>query len=799
MSLNADPAEHDAWFAPDEEAQLSCLWRVCEPHAASLIAHAQTLLQAYYPLLAAPPTHARVLRDELHAAITRRGTQLAERAATFGTQLAEDGAALEPLFGCIEQLRDRVLPLLIDGCARDAAMLEGALRVMQRGFDRALQTITTRYLRQRDAQMQQERRSKDAALLRFRRISESGMLGIIVCDYQGKIHEANDAFLAMVGYGADEVLSGRVGWASMTPPEWTWLDDRAVAQLKEGGRSLLWEKEYFRKDGSRLPVLVGVSTLTGDETVAFVLDITERKQAEELRARGVFLEAENRRIQEASRLKSEFLANMSHELRTPLNSIIGFADLLYEGEVQPSAPEHREFLGDILNSGRHLLRLINDILDLAKIEAGKMAFWPEPVRLSALVAEAVDVLRQVARSNSLSIETTVDPQLDEVTVDPARLKQVLYNYLSNALKFTPAGGRVSVRALPVGAGEFRIEVEDDGIGIQPEDLARLFTEFEQLDHGTTKRHGGTGLGLALTKRIVEAQGGVVAVRSDPGRATVFTATFPRHMVAAHDAPTAVIAERFDDAALMLVVEDDENDCRALVRLLNDAGYGVAVARTGEAALEACRERRFDAITLDLLLPDLTGLELLRRLRAEGLNRDTPVIVISMMKERGVMHGFPVSDFLQKPVEPARLFASLSQAGVPPSAQGRVLVVDDDAGSLRLMEATLCRLGYSVACHTSGESALACARSQAFDAVVLDLLMPGIDGFEFLHQFRMLPQHRATPVIVWTTKDLTVEDHRQLHARAQAVFEKGHGRPLPLLDELQALLRARKPNRASSGS
>jgi PAS domain S-box-containing protein len=228
----------------------------------------------------------------------------------------------------------------------------------------------------------------------------------------------------------------------------------------------------------------------------------------------------------ANRAKSDFLSGMSHELRTPLNGILGFAELMHDGKVGPVSAAHKEFLGDILTSSRHLLRLINDILDLSKIEAGKMEFRPEPVSLGAIVTEVRDVTRPLAADHGITVEVEIDPGVSVVSVDPGGLRQILYNYLSNALKFSPDGARVIIRAAPEGAHSWQLEVEDEGTGISAEDMGRLFGEFQQLDSGVTGRHKGTGLGLALTKRIVEAHGGRVGVRSAPGHGSVFFAILP---------------------------------------------------------------------------------------------------------------------------------------------------------------------------------------------------------------------------------------------------------------------------------
>ncbi|MEO6951282.1 MAG: response regulator [Polyangia bacterium] len=239
------------------------------------------------------------------------------------------------------------------------------------------------------------------------------------------------------------------------------------------------------------------------------------------------LEQQNLRVQAASRLKSEFLANMSHELRSPLNAILGFAELLYDGHVKPESPQHKEFLGHILTSGKHLLQLINDVLDLSKVEAGKIELRPETVDPARIIGEVVAVLRATAAQTRNTLSTDLDPSIDRIVVDAARLKQIIYNYVSNALKFTPAGGHVTVRLKPDGEANLCLEVEDTGIGISPSDIDKLFVEFQQLDTGTTRKFAGTGLGLAVTKRIVEAHGGRVGVRSVVGEGSTFYAILPR--------------------------------------------------------------------------------------------------------------------------------------------------------------------------------------------------------------------------------------------------------------------------------
>jgi signal transduction histidine kinase/CheY-like chemotaxis protein len=388
------------------------------------------------------------------------------------------------------------------------------------------------------------------------------------------------------------------------------------------------------------------------------------------------VEDQARRVQEANRLKSEFLANMSHELRTPLNGIIGFAELMHDGRVGTVSPEHREYLGDILVSGRHLLRLINDVLDLAKVESGALEFHPEPVDVGRLAGEVRGVLREVASRKRLGVEIDIDPGLGPVVLDAAKLKQVLYNYVANAVKFTPPEGRVTIRLTAEGADGLRIEVEDTGIGIAPEDIGRLFVEFQQLDSGPGKRQQGTGLGLALTRRIVEAQGGRVGVRSTPGEGSVFFAVLPR--LAEPAAASAPVPAHVPPpgAPVVLVVEDQAPDRAWLARVLTEAGYAVEVVASGGQAVAPAGERAFDPITLDLLLPDMTGHEVMARIRNGGRNRDTPVVVVTVVAERASVAGLDIHDFLTKPVSARTLLASLARIALP-SADRPILILDDD--------------------------------------------------------------------------------------------------------------------------
>jgi PAS domain S-box-containing protein len=483
-------------------------------------------------------------------------------------------------------------------------------------------------------------------------------------------------FEAMYGLAPGEFGNSQASWEALVHP-----DDRAsaIARVEEAlasGSPVEGEWRVVWRDGA-VRWLFGRFQVVPDEhgrparLIGVNVDVTERKQQEAARRAA---EAATAALHEANRMKSAFLANMSHELRTPLNSIIGFGELLHDEEAGPMVPIQKEFAGNIVTSGRHLLQLINDILDLSKVEAGKMELRAETVVPAAIVADVAAQFALEAAARSIRLTTDVAPDLEAIVIDPTRLKQVMFNYVSNAIKFTEPGGDVRISILPTSPDEIEVRVEDTGIGIAADDIPSLFVEFQQLDASAGKHHPGTGLGLALTRRLVEAMGGEVGVTSVLGRGSVFRATLPRQP--------------------------------------------------------------------RIWSPD------------------------------------------QPPI------AGVSDA--PRTATLEILIVDDDPGSRKLMEATLEQLGFQSVAVADATAALRYLDTCVPMAVVVDLMMPEIDGFELIERMRGLSGCEHVPIIVWTVKDLTIGEGYRLRDRVRVVISKASG---SARDGLGDILRANLPSPA----
>jgi signal transduction histidine kinase/DNA-binding response OmpR family regulator len=481
-------------------------------------------------------------------------------------------------------------------------------------------------------------------------------------------------------------------------------------------------------------------------------------------------------LEAASRHKSEFLANMSHELRTPLNAIIGFSEVLLEQMFGPVNERQAEYLGDILSSGRHLLLLINDVLDLSKVEAGMMELELSTFAVPAVLEGGLTIVRERAAHHGIALSLDVGPDVSEVEADELKIKQVVFNLLSNAVKFTPDGGRVDLSARLVD-DHVRVAVADTGIGIDPVDQVRIFEEFQQAG-----QREGSGLGLALARRLVMLHGGALSVESEPWVGSTFTFTLPVRQRATPTTGAAAPApggvSPTGSGPTVLLIEDDQQSVDLLTIYLEGAGFDVVVCRDGEAGIEAARRLHPAAIVLDVMLPHLDGWELLAQAKADDAIARIPVIIVSMLDERGRGFALGAADYLVKPVRRDHLLATLEllTGGRGVNGKSKVLAIDDDPLAIALIETILEPAGFSVVAALGGEEGLRAARAERPALIILDLLMPEVDGFDVLEGLGADPTTRGIPVVILTSKTIDARDRERLseqvaHLARKASFDR----------------------------
>ncbi|GAB3074077.1 hypothetical protein GCM10027053_44680 [Intrasporangium mesophilum] len=491
------------------------------------------------------------------------------------------------------------------------------------------------------------------------------------------------------------------------------------------------------------------------------------------------LEQQSVELAEASKHKSEFLASMSHELRTPLNAVIGFSEVLLERMFGDLNERQEDYLKDIHAAGHHLLALLGDILDLSKIEAGRMELDVTTFPILDILGQALSLVRERATVHGIQLTLDTADGLGSVRADELRLKQVIVNLLSNAVKFTPDGGSVTVRAVR-NAGDITVTVTDTGIGIEREDQSRIFDSFQQGGRSASTAEG-TGLGLTLSKRIVELHGGTLWVRSIPGEGSTFGLTIPQ---AIHEPSSQDASWMADDPShtgpTVVVIEDDPRSAELVELHLRAAGLHAVSVGTGEAGLEAVRRLGPAAVVLDIHLPGMTGWEVLDVLKADATTAAVPVVVVSVEPERGRGFALGASEYLVKPVRGEHLLAAVSRALTQSRApalsasvpEGRsVVVVDDDPLALKLVRSTLEPLGWTVHTCSGGLDAADLVRAIAPSVVIMDLLMPDVDGFAVIDELRSDATTTGPPIVVLTAKSLTPDDRSRLEGRISFVVEK----------------------------
>jgi signal transduction histidine kinase/CheY-like chemotaxis protein len=544
--------------------------------------------------------------------------------------------------------------------------------------------------------------------------------------------------------------------------------------------------ERTRPDGTVLEVYRNPTPEGG--FIAIYTDITERKRAEAALTKA--MEA----AEAASRVKSDFLANMSHELRTPLNAIIGYSQMLQEELTDSGQDEMLPDLDKIENAGKHLLALINDILDLSKIEAGRMTVFMEETNVATLLNEVRGIIEPLAAKNANRLVIDCPESIRNIETDVTKLKQSLLNLLSNASKFTKDGTvTLTVTRMRAGADErISFAVADTGIGMNEEQMGRLFQAFAQADSSTTRKFGGTGLGLAITQHFARMLGGDVNVASEPGKGSVFTLLLPVRpgkalSSAAHDTKRQ-ISGNMAGKRTVLVVDDDEAVHDVVSSMLGREGYRVLHARSGQEALTIAREKRPDAITLDVMMPQMDGWSVLTTLKADAELSAIPVIMLTMLNEKAIALSLGASGYLTKPIDWPQLSAILRRLGG--SESGSVLVIDDDAETRNMTRRMLERMGLTVSEAGNGEEGLAALAAGSLpSAILLDLMMPVMDGFEFLDRLRQNEQWRTLPVLVVTAKTLDAKEMETLRRMTQKVIEKGASSGVDLRAALRDVLIA----------
>jgi len=581
-----------------------------------------------------------------------------------------------------------------------------------------------------------------------------------------------------------------VDLAGQSPQDW--IAERKARHEQSGGFA-----EY--RYGGRF-VRISERRIQGGGTVAVYSDITE------LRQQNLELEEARELSEVANRTKSQFLANMSHELRTPLNAIIGYSEILQEDAADSGQEQIVPDLKKIEGAGRHLLGLINDILDLSKVEAGKMDVFIEDIDISSLLDEVKSIITPLVAKNGNKLEVHLAEHIGSMRTDRTKVKQCLLNVLSNASKFTQSGKlTVDVKRLETDHPMIQIAISYTGIGMSEEQLGRLFQAFSQADASTTKKFGGTGLGLVITRHFCRLLGGDISVASRMGAGSTFTITLPDQASEPHQSAAPAEADlelprtNSIDTALnavtVLVVDDDPAARDLLTTNLGREGYRTVQARGGEEALELARKLRPDAITLDVLMPKKDGWSVLGALKADPELCDIPVIMVTVAPDRGIGLSLGAAEVMTKPVDRAELTSLLRQLL---SRDGPILVVEDDLATRETVRHTIEKMGLTVAEVTNGRLALAWLAANPAPAVILlDLMMPEMDGFEFLDTFNSRAEWRHVPVVVITAKQLTAAERALLSGQARSVIRKGASIDRDIAEAIRKAVGQRPMHRASN--
>ncbi len=628
---------------------------------------------------------------------------------------------------------------------------------------------------------------------KYRSIFENSVTGICQTSPDGRFLSANPGLAKIYGYESVAALMKTVTDIDrlFVLPE---RREELLRLLEVQGAVANFESEVYRQDGTTIWTVENIQCVRDtDGNLRYyestVTDITDRKQAQAALAKAK-LAAETTNL-----AKSQFLANMSHELRTPLNAIIGYSEMSIEEMSDLGVPSLIPDIQKIHGAGQHLLGLINNILDLSKVESGKVELFLETFEIPTLITEVAATLRPMISKNQNTLVIDCPEDMGSMQADITKLRQSLFNLLSNASKFTE-NGTITLKVAREAAGWIAFGVSDTGIGMTPEQQAKLFQSFTQADASTTRKYGGTGLGLVITQQFCQLMGGDIQVKSIAGTGTTFTIRLPDRVqplpeFTSYNSGEINTKSSVVGASTILAIDDNASARELLQRLLSQEGYHAIVAASGQEGLRLARAHSPAAILLDVRMPDLDGWEVLTQLKSDPDLADIPVVMVTIEDDRASLCALGAVDYLLKPIDSERLLAILQPYRTEPSATS-VLVVEDNSGNRDMICRQLTKAGWDVLEAQNGFQALAVLQTQQPGVILLDLMMPEMDGFEFIRQLRQHPQWRSLPVIVLTAKDLTVAERQWLDGQTQRIYHKGAGNR-QLLDEIHSLL-ATHPSR-----
>jgi PAS domain S-box-containing protein len=627
--------------------------------------------------------------------------------------------------------------------------------------------------------------------------------GFAEAELDGRFLSANDHYCALVGRSREELLTMRL--QQIPHPDDREVNRSLMQQTLDTGLPLTMEKRFLRPDGEVVWVANTMSMIQSSGSkrtlLSVAIDISEQKRVEQ------DLAAAKEAAEEANLAKSTFIANMSHELRTPLSAIIGYSEMLQEEIGDGGDPaEFSADMGKIGSNARHLLGLINDVLDLSKIESGKMEVFTETLEVAPMVQDVAATVETLIHKKGNRLALELGPDLGSMHSDLTKIRQTLLNLLSNAAKFTEDGViTLSARRETTEDGEFLVfQVRDSGIGMTAEQQAKLFQRFSQADASTTRKFGGTGLGLSITRAFMTMLGGRIGVDSVPGEGSTFTVWLPavfeepdragmnddaRHGLTRNKADQR---QGGDDRETVLVIDDDPTQLELMTRFLDREGFAACTATSGEAGLALARSVHPRAILLDVTMPGMDGWAVLRSLKADPALQDIPVVMVTFINDNGLASALGATDHVTKPVNWDK-FRRVMDRFV--EAEGDVLLVDDNPDTRRQLRAALERDDWTVTEAVNGRDALDKVAAARPKVVLLDLEMPVMDGFAFLHEFRGLPGCADIPVVVITARDLTRADREHLPG-VQRVLNKGTTSMRNLAEELHTVTQPRSADQAS---